>query len=285
MVWREMLCDGPTILEVGSEAFFTSRSNFLNAYYGVSPQEYQLAFPAEFQKIDPISEFDEVNLWFEYDLFCHINLLAAVAYLIQNGFRSKLYLTCSGDIPGEKQMKGLSELSTTELKAHFDSRLLLKPSDLNLAEKVWAWYCSEDHSLTPADSEDTSFTYLSKCLQAHTQRFPDARTGLNVLELQILKLIDSMEIVSEHQLCGEVLKQQGFYGYGDLQIFKIIKQLRPYFETKENLLSLNDSGHKILHDRINVFHQKKDNFTFGGTKKYDFIYHTDQQMIAPANYG
>ena len=42
IVWREMLCEGPTTREVGSQEFFDLRKNFLSSQYGVKPEDYEV---------------------------------------------------------------------------------------------------------------------------------------------------------------------------------------------------------------------------------------------------
>ena len=273
LVWREMLCAGPVYAEVGGERFFNSRSSFLSEFYNISEDTYRDVFASELEKVIPLDTYSEVNLWFEYDLFCHINMLGALAWISQHQYNDAVYHICSGRVKGEKELMGLSQLSYPQLQTHFENRKLLNTQDLEMADEIWQIYCREDHNAMRAKiKQTTSFDYLSNCLKSHIERFPNKETGLNVLEAHILRLIDTHLIKTEHQLCGYVLSRQGYYGYGDSQILKAITYLRPFFTTKEGELTLNETGHQLLNKETNAFDQLQNDSCFGGAKKYDWQY-------------
>lgn len=273
LVWREMLCAGPVDAEVGGDRFFENRSSFLKQFFEVSENRYNDAFIQPLRNITSLETYNEINLWFEYDLFCHINLLGALAWISQHGFKGKVYHICSGRVKGVTKLLGLCELSEDQLKDHYLHKKLLNSEDLEIANDLWMCYTDGDPSLIlPKISRKSSFDYLSNCLKSHIERFPNSETGLNVLETHVLKLIDTHSVKSEHQLCGYVLSQQGYYGYGDSQIMIVIRYLRPYFDSVEGELKLNETGVKLLNKEINVFDQIQIDFSFGGAKKYDWLY-------------
>ena len=281
LVWREMLCAGPVNAEVGGARFFETRSTFLNQFFQISESRYEEAFIQPLKAINSLDTYTEINLWFEYDLFCHINLLGALAWISQHGFQGKVFHICSGRVKGESKLLGLSELSPDQLLNHFQHKKLLTTEDFEIANDIWMCYTDNDPSLIlPKITRKSSFDYLSNCLKSHIERFPNKETGLNVLETHVLQLIETHTIKSEHQLCGYALSQQGYYGYGDTQIIKIIEYLRPYFNTIEGTLTLNETGVKLLKKEINVFDQLQNDFSFGGAKKYDWLYDaTKNQLI------
>jgi hypothetical protein len=81
LTWHEMLCEGPTTTIIDSKEFIEARQAFLNVYYDVEIDEY--AYKNEIGKLDHIENYTEIVLWFEYDLFCHINLMAVINLLQQ----------------------------------------------------------------------------------------------------------------------------------------------------------------------------------------------------------
>lgn len=280
LVWREMLCAGPVCGEVGGERFFERRSQFLSSRYEISQQSYQDAFVTELNKVESLSDYASINLWFEYDLFCHINLLGALAWVTQHNFSGSTYHICSGRVKGAQKLMGLSELSQEQLLHHFQNKKQLSPEDMESAYELWQLYCSEDHNaIIPKITNSTSFDYLTNCLKSHIERFPNRKTGLNVLETHILKLLNKHTIKSEHQLCGYVLDQQGYYGYGDMQILKSISNLRPFFAGENGSLKLNETGIKVLNNEVNVFEQIANGLEFGGARKYDWLYDTDTNQL------
>src|SRR5690554_4435361 len=76
VVWREMLCEGPTTYELDTQAFFDLRTGFLQEQYDINSEDYQLQFIEELYKLKVSNSYDEIVLWFEFDLFSHINMLA-----------------------------------------------------------------------------------------------------------------------------------------------------------------------------------------------------------------
>ncbi len=280
VVWREMLCEGPTVSQVGNERFIALRKKFLQEEYGVSNALYEQEFMSQLKKLDTIDSFDEIILWFEFDLFCHINMLAAISYLIQQKKQEPLYLVCSGRVPGEKELKGLSELSDKQLLSHYKNKIRLSEDDLDMANFIWQLYCGNNPSkLKPEIRKSSNFKYLSSCIRAHIERYPNVNTGLNALETNILRLIEREHITSEHQLCGYALSYQGYYGYSDSMILKIIDKLRPFFQLGDDGLELNMNGQFVLDGSHNFYRELKNEDAYGGTSKYDFLYSPENHHL------
>jgi len=280
VVWREMLCEGPTVSQVGNEKFISLRKKFLLEEYGVSNELYEREFLSQLHKLEAIDNYDEIILWFEFDLFCHINMLAAISYLIQQKKKEPLYLVCSGRVPGEKELTGLSDLSDKQLVSHYKNKIKLSEDDLDMAHFIWQLYCGNNpNKLKPEIRKSSNFKYLSSCIRAHIERYPNVDTGLNTLETNILRLIEREHITSEHQLCGYALSYQGYYGYSDSMIIKVINRLRPFFEMGDNGLELNMNGKFVVDGEHNFYREVKNDDTYGGTNKYDFLYSPENHQL------
>ena len=280
VVWREILCEGPTTVDVGSDDFFSMRSNFLEKNYNIPPQQYESDFVKEVEKLAVINNYDEIVLWFEFDLFCHVNMIAAISFLIQNKKNEPVYLVCSSKLDGEDKVQNLSKLSLKQLHEHYKCRIKLEKDDLELAHHAWDLYCSSKPIRLDAEVHRSSnFEYLSSCLKAHIQRFPNAKNGLNTIERNVLRLIDEHEIISEHHLLGYALEYQGYFGYLELQFNKIIDRLRMFFEKQNGKLELNEKGKDALNRNENFYRDLKDDQWFGGAKKYDFLYDSDSHKL------
>ena len=279
-VWREMLCEGKTTYTIGDSSFIDIRSSFLEVDYDIKDNNYRDKFISQLEIIKNWNAYDEIILWFEYDLFCHINMMACISYLTQVGCKKPLYLVCSGRVTGEKDLKGISELTDQQLQDHYQNKIKLTRNDQLLSDQIWRLYCSDDHlNLQPKLAKDSSFIYLSNCISAHKKRFPEEQSGLNTLELHILKLIKKHQITSERQLCGYVLTYQGYYGYGDMQVSKMIKRLRSYFEEQEGYFVVNEKGERALNgDHLEAPGQKKHCY-FGGVSKYAYTYQKDTHQL------
>ncbi len=282
VTWREMLCEGPTSEHINSDDFIENRASYLGSDYEVTNERYQKGFVEELDSIPSVKDIDVAILWFEYDLFCHVNLIAAVSWLRQQGFEGIMQLVSSGRVQGEDGLKGLSELTKGQLLSHYEDRITLKKSDVELAQTLWKVYNSAfPNQFKKYVKQPSSFPYLSNCLSAHMKRFPSTHNGLNLLETHTLNLIHQHTIRSLHQLTGYVLQYQGYYGYGDSQIRKLIKRLKPFIDEGAEVLSLNEKGRKALEKQVNYRDIMKDDSVFGGAKKYDFTYDISERMLTP----
>ena len=278
LTWQEMLCEGPTIEKINSEEFFKLRASFFNEFYDIDLDPEIIN--EEFDKLNHSEKYSEIILWFEYDLFCHINMVAVISLIQQKKIELPLYLVCSGRIEGSKSLKGLSELSSQQLLKHYNNKVLLNTEDINIATTVWGIYCGIDHNLLkPYIVTPSSFEYLSNCLKAHLERFPNTISGLNILERNILEIVDKHNITSKHHLLGYALNYQGYYGYGDMQLIRIIDQLSVFYTIEGDSLMLNRKGHEALLEQHNFSSEFNNNISYGGVKKIDFQFSKSKNKL------
>ncbi|KJD32865.1 hypothetical protein PK35_07755 [Tamlana nanhaiensis] len=282
LVWHEMLCEGPTQEFIYSEEFLEKRKTFFDETYDIEVDEDRIF--SELGKLDNTNAYSEIVLWFEYDLFCHINMVAAISLLQQKKINLPIYLVCSGRIEGEKDLKGLSELSSKQLQKHYKNKTLLTPEDIDLATTVWGIYCGIDHNLLkPFIVKSSSFKYLNNCLKAHLERFPDSKTGLNILETNILKIIKEEEIKSKNHLLGYALNYQGYYGFGDLQMSRIIDKLNLFYKVGNTKIELTRKGYEALLGKYNVSNEVNDNMYYGGVERLNYQFSkTENKLIKSA---
>lgn len=282
IVWHEMLCEGPTQEIIYSEEFLEKRKAFFDKTYDIEIDEGRII--SELGKLDNTNAYSEIVLWFEYDLFCHINMVAAISLLQQKKIDLPIYLVCSGRIEGEKDLKGLAELSSKQLQKHYKNKTLLTKEDIDLATTIWGIYSGIDHNLLkPFIVKSSSFKYLSNCLKAHLERFPDSITGLNILETNILKIIKEHDINSKNHLLGYALNYQGYYGYGDLQMSRIIDKLELFYTVEDNKIVLSRKGHEALLGKYNVSNEVNNNISYGGVERLNYQFSkTENKLIKSA---
>ena len=285
LTWEELLCEGPTIEHINSEEFLDIRQKFLREFYQIEVDLNKVE--QDINVLNNTEDFSEIILWFEYDLFCHINLIGVINLIIQKKINLPLYLVCSGRIHGVNELKGLAELSASQLKAHYKARVRLTADDKDLARTIWQLYNGKDHNLIkPYIVKHSSFEYLSNCLKAHLQRFPNTENGLSELELNILRIINCRDIHSKNHLLGYALNFQGFYGYGDMQFERIIERLRMFYKEEAHSLTLNEDGIKALNSEVNYAEAIADNLVYGGVNKKDFNFNTKlNKLVKATNYA
>lgn len=280
IVWREMLCEGPTFANLDTPEFFELRKNFLKKTYNISSEDYESQFIEELNKLSIANGYDEIVLWFEFDLFSHINMLAVIYHLLENKKDIPVNLVCSKRLVNENEFSPLSQLPLKHLKNHYEARIPLDQDDLETAALIWQLYNGDNpQKLITLIKKKTNFEYLSSCIRAHIERFPNAVTGLNTLERNVLKLIETNDIKSRNHLIGYALEYQGYFGFGDLQVERMIERLRIFYEIDENGVKLNEAGKQALRAEKNFYQILKDDEYLGGVKKYDFLYDAETHKI------
>lgn len=269
LTWQEMLCEGPTTEIIETEAFFNLRQKFLFEFYDIELAEAELR--REMDILNHTDQFEKLVLWFEYDLFCHINLMAIIHLLKQKKTEIPIYLVCSGRVKGEKDLKFLTDLKPDQLQNEYENKIKLSEDDIDLMSSLWRIYCGPDHNLfKPFIVQKSSFPYLSNCLKAHLERFPDSKTGLSTLELHTLHMIADQKITSKRHLMGYILNFQGYYGFADLQIERLIERLSIFYTEGDRQILLNRKGHDALSQSVNFASELPSKMIYGGVKKNDF---------------
>ncbi|HEY9116643.1 MAG TPA: hypothetical protein VIN11_02390 [Roseivirga sp.] len=236
-VWREVLCDGPIHSEFNNPAFWEQRKSYMSAFV-TTAADYEEKVLQPFKSIEEkIATFDEIVLWFEYDLFCQINMLTLIHWLGElRSSTQTISLVCSGKMDESDKLYGLGELKPEQLEKLFQNRLKLNTREFNFASGVYQAYCSPNpdslytYILMPSDE----FVYTSDALSAHFRRFPYVDSGLSEIEQKILELI-GQGVDNANDLVGQLLRWQKHYGFGDLQYFQILNDLKPLFSDFENL--------------------------------------------------
>jgi len=281
ITWREMLCEGKTLSTVGSESFWKTRFEFLNKNYKVSKSWFIEKTLKEYRSLCNHKQQDQIVLWFEYDLFCQINMLAVLSWLKQHRRHAEISLVCSGKVEGSNKLYGLNELNDKKLLELYDNRKVLSQDDIEYADYIWQLYCSDNPMRLENQiaNNDFQFEYLSDALKTHLKRYPTIKNGLNDLENHILELAKNEKPESKKELMGSLLTNQGFYGFGDTQYERMISSLKPLFSSFDPV-KLTKKGLNVLKQESNYYSELRDNQMYlGGSLKYNFLYNTDTDRI------
>lgn len=281
ITWREMLCEGRTLNNVGSESFWKTRFDFLNKNYKVTKSTFIERTLKEYRSLCNHKKQDKIVLWFEYDLFCQVNMLAVVSWLKMHRRYAEISVACSGKVEGENKLFTLNELTDEQLHNLYENRTYLKQDDIEYADYIWQLYCSDNpirlENLT--DFDKYNFPYLKDALDAHLKRFPTIKNGLNAVENNVLDVALKQRPKSKREFIGKLLSSQEQYGFGDLQYQKIITNLRPLFTTL-NPVRLTKTGKEVLADKTSYYSiLRQSDVYLGGALKYNFLYNTETERI------
>jgi hypothetical protein len=274
ITWREMLCEGKTTTDVGSEGFWKSRFNFFATHYKITKRHFIDYTVKEYRNLCNQKSQDEIVLWFEHDLFCQINMLAMVSWIKKHRNGVKISLVCSGKEDDTNKLYGLSELNKDYLMSLYDNRITLTSDDIEYGDYMWELFCSDSPLLLENHSRfnASQFKYLSAALATHLKRFPTIKNGLNQLENSILTEAVSSKHESQDQFIASLLCSQDNYGFGDTQYLKKLRDLKPLFKSFSPVY-LTDLGLDIQQRIQNYYPQIKNQQTYlGGSKKYAYLY-------------
>ena len=281
ITWREMLCEGQTLTNVGSESFWKARFEFLNKNYKVSKSSFIEKTLKEYRSLCNHKQQDQIVLWFEYDLFCQVNMLAVISWLKSHRKYAEISLVCSGKEDDTDNLYALNDLNDEQLLKLFENKVVLSQDDIEYADYVWQLYCSDNpmrlENLT--DFENYKFDYLSDAINAHLHRFPSIKNGLNAMENNILQLSADQRLNSKKELLGTILRNQSILGFGDSQYDRAISRLKPLFSSF-NPVRLTQKGKEILEAKTSYYSCIQDNDVYlGGALKYNFLYNTNTDRI------
>ncbi|MDQ7948251.1 MAG: DUF1835 domain-containing protein [Pedobacter sp.] len=224
LIWREILSEGP----VSHTHLWEQRKDWMQKNFEVAPSSYLADVIGVAEKLKALEDYDEIILWFEYDLVCQINLIYILATIGESLTKSvPLYLICPESIAGMPNFKGLGELSADQLQKLWPTRLRLTDADLHLAKAAWKIYIANDqHEIAAFLEQDFGQLYLLKeALKAHLQRFSDPSTHLNAIEQLLLTTYQS-GIRSKRAIYEAFWAVAPIYGMGDRQIDLVLKNLQ-----------------------------------------------------------
>ena len=281
LVWREILCEGPTLVDLTTEEFWKSRRQFLEDFFESFESTKHDDLKQLFFQV-ALKNYEEIILWFEFDLFCQVNLIAVLSWLYKTRKKeaTTISLICVGKHPSYEKLIGLGELQANEFAALYPQRQPLNKQDLAFANTLWELYCSDKHDTiipTIRKNNTTAFPYLEAAMYQHQKRFPNEKNGLTQIEFLLLKYIQSSP-KSKQQIIGEMLRNQEVYGFGDLQYFIFLDSLSPLFEEKNDCLYLNTLGKAIIAGR-SFYQPTRKNHYFGGCPSQAFFWEDQKEKL------
>ncbi|QCX37028.1 DUF1835 domain-containing protein [Aureibaculum algae] len=250
VVWREMLCEGAICKEVGSDEFWLKRYDYFENELGVTKLEYFDKTIKEIVKLENVANYDEIILWFEYDLFCQVNLMALCTYLLESYDKSVTYhLVCTGKENEKDQMQTLGDYDAESYPQLLGKKKKLSRIKLLFAKKCWEIYVNNNPEELMAFNfnQKPDFAYFQMAIDQHLQRFPKSN-GLNQIQQKLLEVIGSNSL-TKNQIVREMLlwqRTETVYGFGDLQYVNYLDNLNAYYTMNDENYQLNEKGKKFI---------------------------------------
>lgn len=215
IVVREGLIDGD-LSGNNLQDFWRSRAKFL----GVTEAEYQGQVVKEFEKILNAPDDSEFNLWFEYDLFCQVNMWFVISLINTLPIKKKVFAVYTShlDKTSKQFWNGFGPANSDELKICYATRISLTAADMRLGQNLWNAYKNGDlEELTNlSKNQSSTFPYLSEVVNAHVDRFP--KDGTKGRPERVIEDITKNISTDFHKVFKEFWNRESIYGFGDTQL-------------------------------------------------------------------
>ena len=217
IVCREALVDGPIDAETLDE-FWDLRARYILAAHGDDEIEYHERVADELTKLTELNADDTVNLWFEYELFCSVNMWFCLSLINSTG--AIVYRVEPIGLKVEDRWDGFAKFTTDELKAAFELRTRLTAEEIALGAKLWNAYRRKDHTAmraASAEHESPSFPYLAEVVAAAVDE--------DIRPLEVLREMSAGGETDFGKIFVEFRKRAGVYGYGDVQVQRLLDHM------------------------------------------------------------
>ena len=223
IVVREALIDGNLSGE-NLYAFWESRTKYL----GITESEYYDKVVREFEKIVNAPDNSEFNLWFEFDLFCQVNMWFVLSIINNISISKKVYAVYTShlDKANKQFWNGFGRASANELRSSFANRIPLHVVDVRLGQYLWNAYKTNDPDVLTriAKNPSPAFPYLQEVVQAHVDRFPT--DGSKGKPERVIEDIIKNGTIDFHKVFEAFYARESIYGFGDTQLKKIYDEVK-----------------------------------------------------------
>lgn len=215
IVFREALVTGP-IDSSNVDEFWDRRAHFVLSEYGEDEIDYQEKVADELLRLEEIREGDEANLWFEFELFCSVNYWFCLDQLKDSG--AKIYRVAPVDASPDNVWEGFGLHTAKELLACFDARIEVTKGDIETGAKLWSAF--RDHDLEGlkelAEYRSPAFPFLKEVCEAAAE--------IDTRPAELVKEIVASGRSGIEEVFPEFRSRAGVYGFGDLQVEKLMER-------------------------------------------------------------
>ena len=215
LVCREALVEGD-ISRDSLDEFFINRAAFINSVYDEDPSNYNARVASQFRRLLEIHTGDEANLWFEYELFCAVNMWFCLDLL--NRTKSDVYRVAPVYLDEENRWDGFGGANGDRVRQCFEGRIKLSSDDIQLGSELWhAFRIKDTEELIRLSSTSTNaFPYLIEVGKAAAEI--DSSPAAIIAEIQLEGINNFNEIFLEFR------RRAGVYGYGDSQVKHLMEK-------------------------------------------------------------
>ena len=221
IVARECLIDG-TVKGDGLEELFSNRAQFLQINYGIDKTDYHDKTVSEFEKLKSIQEESNINLWFEEDLFCQVNMWFIIHLLKEYEISADVYIVC----PKDSLRHGFSGLNNEQLEQIYNHRIMI--ADQELESFIQLWKLFQQHNLsemeTVVERLNAKFSFIRPAYNAYVESIPNSSSLGRPMD-SLLEIIKEKQTTEFNKIFPEFCNRNYIYGFGDLQVKRFLSEV------------------------------------------------------------
>lgn len=278
LFWRDVLHEGPVPAGLPLEKLTAVRAKFLARYGDQGQAEILERMRARDRTLANFSNYQEVVLWFEHDLYDQLQLLQILDWFAEQTNSATMLSLIQAD-------QYLGPLKPDQLATLSPGRHPITAAEFKLARRAWSEFRSPAPTgLVQLLEEDmAALPFLRAAIARHLEQFPSAANGLSRTERQMLEIVESgVSRVSEIFRADQAKEERIFMGdlpfYSYIQglveisvpLLEIIRDGNPFGKTD---VRITPRGRKVLHNeedhiRLNGIHRWLGGVRLQGTKAW-----------------
>lgn len=242
LFWEDVLHEGPVPGGLPADALRDVRAEFIASRGWVDRASVERSFRQRDDVIARAHEFEEIVLWFEFDLYDQLQILQILDRLgARDAAPPSVSMICLGEHPDVQDFRGLGQLSPDQLTALFPSRTPVAPAQYEAARRAWhAFTAPGPQAVSDLASRPVpGFPFLQPALRRLEEQFPWTLDGLTKTERSILAVVErhATEIGT---IFRRAQASDAVLGLGDL-VF-VTEYLKPLTEGNHPLLARDDGA-------------------------------------------
>jgi hypothetical protein len=187
--WRDVLHEGPVPADLDLEQLSVVRAEFLAAQSLGNLENLKKDFAERDNTLRRFTDYDEVVLWFEWDLYDQLQLIQLLDFFA--GFSPEDLSDTGTDLSLVGPRGYLGSLPVEDFPVLMDGRMPITADMLSLGQQAWLAFRSSDprklHEVQKTASP--ALPFLSDALLRELEEYPSVDNGLSRSERQILEAV------------------------------------------------------------------------------------------------
>jgi len=238
--WRDILHEGPVPENLSLHELSKVRAKWLCDANLADLAQLERDFLERDNMLRRYCDFDEVVLWFEWDLYDQLQLLQLLDFFASAARDDRAETETRLSIVG---LAGyLGNLDPEKFAGLFDARGEVTDSMLGHAQSAWAAFRSSEPTALGkiAQIDDAELPFLSLALYRELEEYPSTLNGLSRSESQILEAV-AQRARSFHEVFQMCANREERIFCGDTMVARYIERM----SRDENALIRYTSGELI----------------------------------------